>query len=237
MSGGKSDLRILLIGKKGVGKTTAVEAIGGEPNPGPTQCPAKYRHPIDGRTVVMVDTPGLSEEAEHAFRDMIFDALPLTNPGPNAILMVLDAEEKNQAVLETVIDALGVEAKKHIVILLVNRANKDEQELVDVSNAELGNEYEGRYIFFNGKSSPNPIQVSQLLEMITELSLQEGIYQMETFMEKERKRQSKEKMTKKERLRFHKDAFIQACEELKEEEPELIKSMTDVIKKLPKTFN
>ncbi|MEQ2265163.1 hypothetical protein XENORESO_003268, partial [Xenotaenia resolanae] len=92
-----TDIKLVLVGWPGVGKSSSVNTILGinasssgaaVPPSGRTRCCLK-RGNIFNREVTIIDTPGLSRTSKPEFKEQLFRCINLSTPEPYAVLLVI----------------------------------------------------------------------------------------------------------------------------------------------------
>uniref|UniRef100_A0A9J7YN36 AIG1-type G domain-containing protein n=2 Tax=Cyprinus carpio carpio TaxID=630221 RepID=A0A9J7YN36_CYPCA len=190
--------RIVLLGKTGSGKTSAVETIVGRQSFTKT-CEIQEAC-VDGKKMKIIDTPGLIDAPAEKMKAELEKCVRMSAPGPHVFLLVIRLdkrfkdEEKNT--VKWIQRNFGEDAVHHTIILFTHADHLKEQSLDDYIRGNpdlqaLTEEFSGRFHSFSNKNTENHSQVTKLIQKINEMVEKNGLlhYTIEMYQKAQRNKQ------------------------------------------------
>ncbi|XP_073699413.1 GTPase IMAP family member 8 [Garra rufa] len=169
-----NEVRVLVLGMAGVGKTSTIKTLLGNDDENETESANVYTTKNSEFNLKLIDSQGIKEDTE--VNDLISRSMSCDTPRPHVVMIVIRVGHVSKETFKMIdcINACLEKLRKRTMIIFSGKdalENKVIEEYIKESPdlERLVNMYGKRFHALNNKDISDQTQVNQLLEKITEI--------------------------------------------------------------------
>ncbi|XP_057206617.1 uncharacterized protein LOC130564525 [Triplophysa rosa] len=228
--GDEQDLRIVLLGVSGAGKSSMANAILGcmSFKESRTRESEIQRGRVADRNISIIDTPGFfnSQLTDEELQNQMVKSLYLCHPGPHVFLLIINLEtfrKDERNIVEQIQENFGVPAFKFTLVLFTGREQMSNREWMVFMDSrhfqDIVNHCRGKYHSINSKSEIAQTHITKLLDKIDEIIKQNNGQHYNTEIYSVFRTRSKKETNKQEE---EKDRTMEQKNDIRQEQIKIV---------------